>query len=236
MDQLNNFIKKCNLIHYNKYDYSEVIYTNNHTKVKIICPIHGVFYQRPKNHIEGYGCTFCSKTKKLTQDEFIKKAIKKHKNRYSYSEVNYINNHKKVKINCHIHGSFYQTPHNHLKGHGCRKCSYLKNSKISSDKENLWLDEVGIKIRQKVFIINGKTYIVDGFDPETNTVYEFHGDFWHGNPERYNKWEINSVRNKTFGELFYYTKKKEKTLIKAGFNLIVKWEKDWDAERNKYGR
>ena len=41
-----------------KYDYSLVEYKNAKTKVKIICPIHGVFEQRPDAHKKS-GCKEC---------------------------------------------------------------------------------------------------------------------------------------------------------------------------------
>ena len=41
------FIEECKLKHNNKYDYSLVKYKGNTIDVKIICPIHGKFYQRP---------------------------------------------------------------------------------------------------------------------------------------------------------------------------------------------
>ena len=53
------FIKKAKTIHGNKYDYSKVKYVNNHTKVCIICPIHGEFWQTPMKHLIGRGCPKC---------------------------------------------------------------------------------------------------------------------------------------------------------------------------------
>ena len=47
----NDFIKKAIEVHGDKYDYSKVEYINNSTKVCIICPIHGDFWQRPRNHL-----------------------------------------------------------------------------------------------------------------------------------------------------------------------------------------
>ena len=44
-----------------QYDYSLVRYVNNHTKVKIICPIHGVFEQTPDSHLQGAGCPRCGR-------------------------------------------------------------------------------------------------------------------------------------------------------------------------------
>ena len=60
--------------------------------------------------------------------EFIKKAIEMHGDKYDYSLIEYKNNKTKVKIICKIHKQFEQTPYTHLKGIGCRKCSYEKNA------------------------------------------------------------------------------------------------------------
>ena len=54
---------KFNLIHNNYYDYSQVNYMNNMTKVKIICPKHGVFRQTPAKHLLGQGCPICRESK-----------------------------------------------------------------------------------------------------------------------------------------------------------------------------
>ena len=54
------FIKKAKKIHENKYDYSLTKYVNSKTKIKIICPIHGIFEQTPNNHLKGCGCPKCA--------------------------------------------------------------------------------------------------------------------------------------------------------------------------------
>ena len=59
------FIKKANAVHNNKYDYSKSYYINSHTKVIIICPIHGEFEQTPNAHIRGQGCPNCKVNSKL---------------------------------------------------------------------------------------------------------------------------------------------------------------------------
>lgn len=126
----NNFIRQSNKIHSNKYDYSKVKYINSHTKVCIICPIHGEFWQRPNDHLRGCGCPICSlkliNNKTLTNGEFIEKAKMVHGNKYDYSKVEYENNRTKVCIICPIHGEFWQKPNDHLNGHGCSKCSGTK--------------------------------------------------------------------------------------------------------------
>ena len=60
--------------------------------------------------------------RKLTTDEFIKKAREVHGDKYDYSKVEYINKRTKVCIICPIHGEFYQLAGDHMRGHGCRKC------------------------------------------------------------------------------------------------------------------
>lgn len=66
--------------------------------------------------------------KKLTQEEFISKAIAIHSDKYNYSKVEYVNSQTKVCIICPIHGEFWQRPSLHLRGKGCRKC-FLENKK-----------------------------------------------------------------------------------------------------------
>ncbi len=119
----NEFVRRANLIHNNKYDYSLTDYKNSRDKIEIICPIHGIFEQMPYNHLQGKGCKYCSNNQKFTIDEFIDKANKKHNNKYNYPDRNYINNITLISIECPEHGIFKQTPGNHLKGVGCSKCS-----------------------------------------------------------------------------------------------------------------
>lgn len=127
----NDFVQKAREIHGCKYDYSKVNYINNLTKVCINCAEHGEFWQTPNKHLLGQGCPICGGTKRLTTEEFIRKAREIHGDKYDYSKVEYINNSTKVCIICPEHGEFLQTPHNHLIGHDCPKC---KNKKISNSE------------------------------------------------------------------------------------------------------
>ena len=137
-NQNNNFIKfieNSKKSHGDEYDYSKVNYISARTQVEIICKKHGCFFQLPYNHIIGKGCKKCAIIKtsnkiKLSKEEFIERSIKKHKNKYDYSKVNYINLSKKIIIICPKHGEFYQLPNNHIKGHGCLKFGHIKNNFI----------------------------------------------------------------------------------------------------------
>lgn len=125
------FIEKCILIHGNRYDYSKVEYVNNYTDVCIICPEHGKFEQLPKNHLRGKGCQLCGGTKKLTTEDFVKKAKKVHNGKYDYSKVKYLKDNEKVCIICPEHGEFEQLPYNHKTGQGCPKC--YGNKKLTTE-------------------------------------------------------------------------------------------------------
>ncbi len=72
-----SFIEDANKKHGDKYDYSQVNYKNNKTKVKIVCPEHGPFWQTPTRHLSGDGCPNC---KGFWSPEFIKK--------YHYNKIN----------------------------------------------------------------------------------------------------------------------------------------------------
>jgi hypothetical protein len=144
------FTKEAKKLHGELYDYSLTEYKKSSEKVKIICKEHGVFLQSPDNHLRGYKCNKCLKSKKLTTEEFIKKAIKKHENKYNYSLVDYINSKTKINIICNLHGIFEQEPSNHLYGNGCQKCveskgeskirNYLFENKVKFETEKIFKD------------------------------------------------------------------------------------------------
>ena len=120
------FIKRAKEKHGGKYDYSKVDYKNCTTKVCIICPDHGEFYQLPSDHFNGRGCSKCRCKAKLTTEEFINRSKSVHGDKYDYSKVEYKNNKNKVCIICPDHGEFYQVAGSHLLGVGCRRCVGLE--------------------------------------------------------------------------------------------------------------
>jgi len=121
-------IEKFIEVHGNRYDYSETIYINILTKVKIICSEHGPFFTVARSHYSGSGCPKCASDIRgfkcrFTQDMTIVDFLNVHGNRYDYSEMKYRNNKTKVKIICSEHGAFYQTPCEHKRGSGCPSCA-----------------------------------------------------------------------------------------------------------------
>lgn len=127
----NLFIQKAKEIHKDKYDYSKTIYTGPKNKVIIICPEHGQFEQAPYNHLRGSGCNKCAKTaianaKKISKEEFIKRSVSIHGDKYIYDKLDYDSLLDKVIITCPKHGDFVQKASSHLEGCGCPKCKNCK--------------------------------------------------------------------------------------------------------------
>ena len=120
------YAERCKIIHGNKYDYSLVKYNRGYTKIKIICPEHGVFEQSANLHILGRGCSKCGGCYQPTTNEVILDFKATHGDFYDYSLVNYIDTKTKVKIICPEHGVFEQSPANHKKGTNCAACTGRK--------------------------------------------------------------------------------------------------------------
>ena len=210
------FVSKSLKVHGDKYDYSKVEYVNNRTKVCIICPEHGEFWQTPNSHLNGNGCPLCgneerAKVKKSNTDDFIIKAKKVHTENYSYKLVDYVTAKTPIKIICPKHGEFWQTPDKHLYGRGCPKCGreLSKGEECVKDYiENI----IGFKINKNSRKII-PPYELDIFVPEKNLAIEYDGILWHS--EKYIK-DTNYHLNKT------------ESCEKMGIRLIYIFEDEWN--------
>jgi len=232
------FIKKAIEIHGYKYNYSKVNYVNSQTKIIIICSEHGEFIQIPANHLQGNGCNSCGnilrKNKQILGLEiFINRSKILYEDNYDYSKTDYINIDTICVIKCKKHNyEFWQTPYNHLNYIGCKKCSGQKHSYKSIQ----WLNFISIFYNIHIkhaenageYKILDTKYNADGYCENTNTIYEFHGDLWHGNPKIYNSIGINPISKKNFGELYQKTLEREQFIRNLGYNLVVMWEYDWN--------
>ncbi len=225
-----DFVNNAIQLHKNKYDYSKVNYINSHTKICIICQKHGEFQQTPDNHLQGKGCSDCryennAKLKLKTKSEILNTFKKIHGNLYDYSKFIYEGISKKSIIICRIHGEFLQDACHHInRQQGCPRCNcgytiskpeieFLNYLKIPDTKES----------RQKRII----KYDVDGYDGKTNVIYEFLGDYYHGNPMLYESDRYNKTCHKTFGQLYNDTLKKLEKLKLLGYTVKYIWELDW---------
>ena len=168
------FIERAKAIHGDFYDYSEVVYVNTHTHVKIICPLHGVFLQEPASHLRGCGCPICAnvesgnRNRKWT-DETCYFEAKKFKNKlefrqnssgaYSYAskrglfeKFDWFEETKKpngywTRERCEAESRKYSSKKDFLKG-----CPAAHHAAVAKG----WLDEFDWLINQKIDIIKDK--------------------------------------------------------------------------------
>ncbi len=101
------FIEKACRVHGDKYDYTQAVYKDYKTKLRIVCPTHGVFEQTPSGHIAGSGCSECgSDQMKITQDVFFKRVTKLHPELILDDKTRYSRADKLVTVKCKTHGYF----------------------------------------------------------------------------------------------------------------------------------
>lgn len=224
-----SFILEAKEVHKDRYDYSEVEYKHSNKNIKIICKEHGAFYQSPNNHLRGFGCQSCSGNMRINQSNFIVKSNTIHNFRYDYSLIGDVRGNKsKINIICKKHGIFEQSINKHLVGQGCPICT-KSVSKIGTS----WLNSLNnLNIIHEHKLKENKQIKVDGYDPTTNTVYQFHGSFFHGEPRKFKADEINKRIGKTYGELYTKTTIKDFQLLSWGYNLKVMWEYDYKIDIN----
>ena len=174
MDKREIFIEKANKRHNFRYNYENVKYIDSKTKVCIVCPEHGEFWQEPAAHVRGNGCPICANhkrggNKRWNRDKFIQESIKFHGKKYDYSRVKYINAREKVEILCPEHGIFKQLPTAHIHGQGCPKCAgkNLLNNEII---------ERFIKIHGNKYDYSKVNY--NGSDKKVCIICPIHGEFY----------------------------------------------------------
>jgi hypothetical protein len=208
------WIEKANLVHNNRYNYSLVDYVNTQTKVKIICPTHGEFEQRPHDHvIKKCGCRECWKINKSLErtfsiEQFLINAKQSHGDKYDYSKVEYSSQLEPVCIICPDHGEFWQRPVHHAWfACGCKKCSSSKGeNRIRAFLDNNNIDYI-LQEQKVCSCINPKTNKVLPFDfylPNYKMCIEYDGD------QHYKPFSFNSNRLKeTMIENLEYQKYKD---------------------------
>lgn len=150
------FETKAKGVHESRYTYDSTSYIKISEKVRINCPEHGWFTQNASSHLDQkQGCPDCgrerqSQKRQLGKEAFLERARKVHGSKYDYSNVNYLNQIKKVTIICPIHGQFYQEPQNHLTGSACPKCAII-------DQHRLQLKGVEEFIQDSI-LVHGEKY------------------------------------------------------------------------------
>lgn len=130
------YINELKVIYGDVYDFSLVNYMGQNSKLTLICSEHGNFEQWAGHLLKGVGCQKCSikeQGKKMIKPlhKFVSQSKDVHGDKYDYSKVQYNGAKNKVEIVCHVHGSFFMTPDNHINGgNGCKECGKIKMSEV----------------------------------------------------------------------------------------------------------
>lgn len=171
-----DFVRISKEKHLDRYNYSQSEYVSSSSKVYIICPDHGGFWQIAGEHMQGAGCPKCKGFNKST-DEFKEQLKKVHGYTYKLDKVEYINATTKVCMICKEHGDFFATPSNLLSGQGCPICHkhkgeerverYLKDNNIKYSAQH--------EIPNESLLIPNKVLRIDFYLPNINTFIEYNG-------------------------------------------------------------
>ncbi len=149
--------------------------------------------------------------KEFMVDEYINKEKSAHQIAYEFGNITY--------------GTILK----YLRIHGIK----IRLTEKSSHKSNLWITgeakRCGVIIQQSPneYHILGTRYRADGYCRETNTIYEFYGDYWHGNPDVFEPEFYNKSMGKNMREIYQDTITRENKIKSLGYNLITMWESDF---------
>ena len=111
----------------------------------------------------------------MTKEEFVMRAKAVHGDKYDYTKTTYKNNKFKITVICPTHGEFEQTPLNHLRGRGCRKCGF----DLIHDKNRVLVDDFIKKTKE----VHGDKYdyskvVYKSSREKVCIICPEHGEFW----------------------------------------------------------
>jgi hypothetical protein len=221
-------------------------YTKYRDTLRFKCDKGHIFNAMPQNVLVGKGgCTKCLSRRRserniqrqLSVSQFVEMLNErnekfKDKEVFLSNESAFINRSNKAEFECKKKHKWLAFPNNILIGRGCPKCKRRPYSKVAI----MWMESLNKNIQHAEnggeFRIPGTNYFADGYDKSSNTIYEFHGDAWHGNPELYQPSDKCHPYDKqlTAQTLYKRTQEKENIIKQKGFNLITIWENDWKHE------
>ena len=145
--------------------------------------------------------------------------------------IEYINKDTKMEWKCK-EGHIWNATFGSLRSMNswCPICS----NKFYSKAQIQWLQYLSInktiqhaETEEGEYKIQNTRYSADGYEKSTNTIYEYHGSYWHGDIRFYDPNDTNKSNNKKFGELLKNTLKKELIIRKLGYNYVCIWGYDW---------
>ena len=177
------FITESKIVHPYKYTYHNTVYINAISKICITCKKHGDFWMTPNNHLsKKQGCPECKKNvlsvfKSKDYKFFIQILTKKQPlfiKLYDYTNAVYSSTHTPICVRCKIHGNFYPTPGNHIRGSGCPHCNMSKGE-LSIRCVLMEMQEPFIPQKKFSDCINIQQLPFDFYCHDINLCIEFNG-------------------------------------------------------------
>lgn len=237
---LDRFLRCAREIHKDNYDYTQIKPEDVHTaksKIPILCRTCQYCWTPTINgHINGeYGCPNCAKNAPWTLNSFIQRACRIHGEAFDYSQIedeDIQGSESAIRIRClQCNNTWMPSINSHINSaSGCPNCN---QSRRFSAAQIAWLE--GIMRTDNIIIRHGLSLggeytinsigKVDGFCESNNTVYEYHGDYWHGNPNIFPQDDPHPHKiGQTYGDLYYKTIERDQRIRELGYNLVIKWE------------
>lgn len=180
-----SFIEKSKLLHGDKYDYSDTVFTKSRDKVSIRCKNCGeLFNQNAGNHCNaGNGCPQCSgkiSKRRLSIEERISNARDLHGDKFDYSEWGVKTSKEVGKVTCTKHHISWNISYdNHVnQGKECPSCRYEKSS-LSKNMGYIEAERI-ISTKFNHITIHEDSY--KSFTTSCNFTCDIHGLF-HKTPQ-----------------------------------------------------
>ena len=155
----------------------------------------------------------------------VKKNVKTPREVFKHTSEKYLFECPKCKKN------LLSSLNNISNGKFCSKCSNAGYSKVSITWLNFMEIQYNTKIQHHLNIgeykIPDTNWKADGYSEEFNIIFEYDGDFWHGNPIYYNSNDINPISKKTYGELYTITINRINTIKQKGYKVVQIWDSEW---------
>lgn len=175
-----------------------------------------------------FSCPECAKvrfslnrTKK--HSEFVKELHKKHARLRVIGR--YLGANKPIRMQCtKCKHEWNPVPSSLLYGTGCPSCA-KQYSKVSIE----WLEACARALRLRIrhfenageFKIPETRFRADGYNARNKLIFEFLGDFWHGNPKVFSSASAKEKYDKTIDRV--------NSLLSLGYTVVYTWERDFYA-------
>ena len=204
-------------------------YNNNKQKIEYICPNGHKHYTYINNWKKGYRCGYCSGKYKLYISDIINEIESEG---YTIVTKDIKDSKQKLHLKCPNGHNIYVSWDNWKRGF--TRCTCETNSSSQEIELYNFLEKYNPIIGERTLLKNSttnRTLELDIYIPSLNKAIEFNGDYWHCNPNKYNKDYFHKQINLYAHQIWERDKSKEDLCKKEGIDLMIIWENDWNTKK-----